>query len=389
MRILITGVSTRALAESARAAGYEFVTLDYFGDYDQKSWCENYSLKRDFDQAYGPGRLYEASRRLHYDALVYVASLENHPRIVALLAGIAEDEEARAHSTRPLLLGNSPQALSGVRDGPALLEFLRQQGVPAPRTLRPGETVPPDPTTRWLRKPVASGGGHEIAFWPGGKAPGAEFTLQEYVDGRPCSAAFAANGREASLLGLSEQLIGRREFGAAPFAYCGNIFPLPPGTDGAPDQVLAEVKALIRAITRAYGLTGLNGLDFVLHDGRVVPLEVNPRYTASMELMELAGAASMFDCQVQSVLEGRLPANWEGIRAGTYLGKAILYAEHDCRAPDTRDWVARGIRDVPFPGEEIAQGSPICTILGEGVTPGACYTILVSRAEELKGELYA
>ena len=34
MRILITGVSTRAIAESARAAGYDFFTLDYFGDYD-------------------------------------------------------------------------------------------------------------------------------------------------------------------------------------------------------------------------------------------------------------------------------------------------------------------------------------------------------------------
>ena len=85
-RILITGVSTRAIAESAQAAGYDFVTLDYFGDYDQKAWCENYTFARDFGLPYGPGPLYEASRRLKYDAVVYTASLENHPATVARLA---------------------------------------------------------------------------------------------------------------------------------------------------------------------------------------------------------------------------------------------------------------------------------------------------------------
>ena len=86
VRILITGVSTRAIAESAKAAGYDFVTLDYFGDYDQKAWCENYALARDFGLPYGPGPLYQASRRLKYDAIVYTASLENHPATVARLA---------------------------------------------------------------------------------------------------------------------------------------------------------------------------------------------------------------------------------------------------------------------------------------------------------------
>ena len=86
MRILITGVSTRAIAESARAAGYDFITLDYFGDYDQKRLCENYSLKRDFGLPFGSAELYESSQRLNFDSVVYLSNLENHPETVARFA---------------------------------------------------------------------------------------------------------------------------------------------------------------------------------------------------------------------------------------------------------------------------------------------------------------
>jgi len=48
LRILIVGFSTRAIAESAVRGGYDVVTIDYFGDRDQKELVENHSLMRDF-----------------------------------------------------------------------------------------------------------------------------------------------------------------------------------------------------------------------------------------------------------------------------------------------------------------------------------------------------
>ncbi len=395
VRILITGVSTRAIAESAKAAGYDFVTLDYFGDYDQKTWCENYALARDFGLPYGPGPLYEASRRLKYDAIVYTASLENHPATVArLAAGAALRGTAGGNGSG--LLGNRPEALKRVRHGPTLFAFLGDRGVPTPQTLfgnRPASATP----HRWLRKPVSSGGGHDVTFWDAGRPPGRGYLLQQHLAGQVCSAAFVANGREAVVLGLTEQLIGRPEFGATGFIYCGNLYPLLRTDGGALEELAAEVGDLATALTREFGLVGLNGLDFVLCDGRVWPLEVNPRYSASMELIEAAWGLSMFDCHVRAVLHGDLPdpgrADVAGGRAsdpnGSTYGKAILYAERDCRAPDTRNWAERGIRDVPFPGEAIVKGSPICTVLSSAATADACYAGLVEGAEALGGELYA
>ena len=283
-----------------------------------------------------------------------------------------------------------------MRHGPTLFAFLEDRGVPTPQTLFDNQPAPAAPH-RWLRKPVSSGGGHGVAFWDAGRPPGRGYLLQQYLAGQVCSAAFAANGREAVVLGLTEQLIGRPEFGATGFVYCGNLYPLLRTDGGAVSALEAEVSDLATALTREFGLVGLNGLDFVLCDGRVWPLEVNPRYSASMELIEAAWGLSMFDCHMRAVLHGDLPDLGRGPVAGertigpnrSIYGKAILYAARDCRAPDTRGWAERGIRDVPFPGEAIVKGSPVCTVLSCAATVDACYAGLIEKAETLGGELYA
>ena len=398
MRILITGVSTRALAHSAKAAGYDFLTLDYFGDYDQKSWCENYSLKRDFDLPFGPSRLYEASHTLTYDAVVYTASLENHPEIVARWVGNG------GRTARPRLLGNPAPVLARVRHWPALSAFLQRCEVPGPCTVPAGQLPPQGAGRRWLRKPIRSGGGHDVTFWPADRPVGRGFWLQEYVPGRVCSAAFLANGREAVLLGLTEQLVGRGEFGATGFTYCGNLFPLPQGEDGAGASLAAQVRgwsAPWPANSGWWASTGWILCSTLAGSGRSRSIRV---YSASMELIERASGLSMFDWQVRSTLHGELPdaADLPATRqspetgagavvpgAGDSYAKAILYAERNCRAPDTRDWPARGVCDVPFPGEQIRQGEPVCTMIASGPAAGACYARLSGLAEELKGELYA
>ena len=49
----------------------------------------------------------------------------------------------------------------------------------------------------------------------------------------------------------------------------------------------------------------------------------------------------------------------------------------------------QGIRDIPFPEEQIEVDSPICTILADGADREACYLELVKKAEELKQEIYS
>jgi hypothetical protein len=380
VRILIVGLSTRAIAESAVKGGYDVVTLDYFGDRDQRALVRNYALQRDFDLPFSPGALLEASRRLAFDAVVYTSSLENHPRVVETLA------QGRG------LLGNLPSVLREVRDWARLRAVCDEEGIPYPTTLLPGEEAEADPTVRWLRKPVHSGGGHGIEPWSGG-ALGEGQILQERVGGRPASAAFVADGTRSVLLSVTEQLIGREELGTRGYTWCGNILPLALRSSEEIYAIVQSVERTVARLTHRFDLRGVNGIDFVVTDSAEGPVhpylvEVNPRYTASMELVDRAYGLSVFDLHVRS-FDGELPAFSlaERLDDPRFYGKGIVYADEDVMMPNTADWRREGRRDVPFSGERIAAGHPICTVLAEGENRAECWRRLVGKAENVRKAL--
>lgn len=47
---------------------------------------------------------------------------------------------------------------------------------------------------------------------------------------------------------------------------------------------------------------------------------------------------------------------------------------------------SQGGKDVPFPGEMLAKGKPVCTVLARGATRETCYTRLVAQTDTLKKE---
>lgn len=379
MKILVAGLSVRAMVQSAVRSGYSVLALDAFGDEDLRAVTESLSLHRDFNARYSEGALFRASRGLSYDAVAYTSNLENHPGILKRIAG-----------RRPII-GNPPETVRRVRDWAALFAKLKKAGFPVPETIFAGENKKPDSRRRWLVKPVRSGGGHGIDFWRGGSSPGASRMLQEYLPGKACSASFAANGRECVVLGITEQLIGVRRFGSRKFRYCGNILPLPEALRlDSGRGILSQVQRLASFLTKEYGLTGVNCMDFILKKGDVILTEVNPRYSASMELAEQAYGLPVFHIHFQASVEGRLPAFELGnqLKDSGFFGKTILYAEKDAAAPDTRGWAARGIKDIPACGERLPKGGPICTILAEARTYDKACAKLIRRADWVKKNIY-
>jgi len=380
MKILIMGVSVRAMAESAVVSGYQVVGLDAFCDLDLQALCECYSLRRDYHSRFSAEALFKASRELSFDAAAYTANLENHPDIVGRMA------------KNSVLLGNPKKVLKRVRHWPSLFTALNQAGFKTPETLYPGDGRKPDLAKGWLVKPIHGGGGHRMAYWQDGKKLSRGCMLQEYIPGISCSAAFVSNGIEAVIIGITEQLIGLADLGGRDFYYCGNLMPLHTGKGANYDlQILDQVQRIATLLTREFGLVGVNGMDFILTGGLVCLLEVNPRYSASMELIERAYQLPVFDIHVSAISSGALP-DFDSASKITahdrYFGKTILYADKDGQAPDTRAWMERGIRDVPHPGEELLRGKPICTVLADGMTRNECYARLTAEVERLKGELY-
>src|SRR5690606_21619789 len=78
-----------------------------------------------------------------------------------------------------------------------------------------------------------------------------------------------------------------------------------------------------------------------------------------------------------AALDGALPAP-PAPPSGAY-GKAIVYARRDVVMADTRPWLGRDdVRDLPFPGERIRRGRPVCTVFARAPDARGCYAGLVA-----------
>ncbi len=302
-------------------------------------------------------------------ALVYGSSFENHPAVVARLSRGRER------------LGNAPRALRGARDVARLQAVITRHGGRVPLTL--GPTDARTEGRSWLRKPRRGGGGTGVRALGPGTTPGPREIVQERIDGTLASVTFAADGRRAVVLGIAAGLAGEPAFGATGFRYCGSLFPL-----RAETAIAARLDALVQALTVEFALVGVNGLDFVLRDGEAFVLELNPRYCASMELVERATGASVFDVHVEAC-RGRLGVPFAPPPAGVW-GKAIVWAQADGVAPDTRAWLGGDtVRDVPAPGAPLRRGQPICTVFATGSDDAECHGRLVASAQAIARACHA
>jgi predicted ATP-grasp superfamily ATP-dependent carboligase len=370
--VLIVGTSTRALAASAHRAGFAVSSCDAFGDLDQPPCETSIALRRDLGIPFGARAAERAARHLACDAVAYVANLENHPRVVRdLMRGRT-------------LLGNPPDVLARVRDPFALERAFASRGVVTARVAaRPSRAA-----AHWMVKPRASGGGRRVRLWrPGDPVRRGEY-LQERIEGVCGSVVFAADGRRAVALAVSRQLAGEPEFGASGFQYCGSVLSRDDAALGS--SVRDAAVALAVTVTEAFGLVGVNGVDFVVRDGVPVPIEVNPRYSASMELVERGLGLSIFALH-ERACRGELPAAdpMLGRAAPAAVGKAILYARHAVVPTTSHRWLDAGdVGDVPRDGAPIARGAPVCTLFATGADFWECRAALGRRAAELESDLY-
>jgi predicted ATP-grasp superfamily ATP-dependent carboligase len=360
----VVGASARAAAMSLVRAGFEPWAVDLFADRD---------LRRIAPVARCPAADYphgipDLCDQFPPGPVLYTGGLENHPGIVAELA-----------ARRPLC-GNGPDVLEQVRDPFRLTAILHGKAFAAPPVL-PATHTPPDPAL-WLRKSFHSAGGLGVRFADASDEPSTSAYYQQYIDGMPMSALFNTMANKTRLLGITEQLVGVPWLHARPFRYGGNLGPVELPADVTSDLIMMGYRVQIAA-----GIRGLWGADFVLADGVPWVVEVNPRYTAGLEVIEQGiGIAVGFDP------DGGPPP--ETPPATRIVGKAIYFAPHRITFPPTGPWDndlsgpydpcrLPGFADIPEAGEVIEAGWPVLTFFTTGSTPAECRERLQSRAADL------
>jgi predicted ATP-grasp superfamily ATP-dependent carboligase len=379
--LLIFGASARAAAFSALRAGITPWCVDLFADADLEARC---TVRRLPPSKY-PHGFVEAAGRGPKGPWIFTSGLENRSGLV------------RQISKRHTYWGIGPDQVDGVRSPQALSWLFRKSGIPHPAFWYKHRCdVPPG---KWLVKPWKASGGRDIRHWAGRRPPRALLQthyFQEFIVGKPCAAIYLGGGRPIRLLGVTRQLIGESWLHAKSFQYCGSVGPLHLG------PALREAfERLGTALTaERIRLRGLFGIDCVLRGNVPWPLEVNPRYTASIEVLEfganvpaMALHRAVFDPDATAIQE-KPRATASGV-----VGKAILFAQAALIFPTDGPWATTlrsqapvgrmpDFADIPHAGERIEKGRPILSFFVRADSESACLGKLRAVARHLDRWLF-
>jgi predicted ATP-grasp superfamily ATP-dependent carboligase len=439
-KIAVVGASARAAAFSLLRAGCEVVAADLFADADLARACP---VTRITDY---PEGLADWLSETRCDGWLYTGALENHPDLIDRMAKL-----------RPLL-GNKGGVLQTVRDPMQLhqnfgrtwdeilpdvadhlhelrsllgnLSYLQlQQAWDETRFCIP-ETKPCDGTHpgegEWLHKTGQGGNGSGVSKQsePGGLPPRSSGFWQRYIPGTPGSAIFVGDKLQCitrQLIGVDlnppppysgeglgeghltsgdggvydsanqpspspSQSTGR---GISDFQYCGTLAPWK-----LPAAAITDLTKLGQVLSTQYSLRGVFGIDFVFDGERVWLIEVNPRVTAAVEVVEritgnnlLAEHLAAFKFHSDPLRQIAKPA----------AGKVILYAKHPLAVSrllsekllaDAGPRHSPQLADIPNPDTTIAVGEPILTLLADGTDIATVEAELRERVAVLECELY-
>jgi uncharacterized protein len=389
--LLIFGASTRAAAFSALRAGLQPWCADLFADADLEARCPVMRLPAG---TYPHGFLGLAASDLP-GPWMYTGGMENRPALVRDIA-----------ARRPLW-GNGFVAISLFRNPWVWEGMLRSKGIPCPQNWFLKEGKPPG-DRRWLVKPLTGAGGAGIHPWNGEELTSARakrLFLQEIIDGEACAAIYLAKSTGSRLVGVTRQLVGESWLHAAPYHYCGSLGPL------ALDKPQRRAFQLLGAalvkgaddLRAIFGneapFRGLFGVDCVLKGGVPYPVEINPRYTASVEVLEHATGTPALALHRQ-VFESDCPAPVSGQVADRVIGKAILFARQPLTFPADGPWMQTlrqpgdvwdlpAFADIPHAGQSIEAGRPILTFFARADSLSVCREELQRIAADLDRWLYS
>ena len=348
-RIAIVGASARAAAFSAWRTGWETQAADLFADTDLQRIGKATAME---DYPYG---LAAWLASVDVEGWSYTGGLENWPDLIDQMTGTAP------------LWGNGGEVLRRVRSPWKLSAALTDAGFLFPETRSSADDISTDGS--WLTKTYRGSGGTGVSPYLGRATTQQDIVYQPRIEGTPVSAVYVAARREAKLLGATLQLVGIDSTGGPSFHYAGSI-----GSwqgEGRFAQQMHEIGALVAS---RFDLVGVFGIDMIAGPDGLWPVEVNPRYPASAEIIERNSHVSIMETHIAACRDGMLPDAFQP-RSSCCTGKAIYFAASTRIVTQSFfEWADRNSRkhpwplvtDVPAIGTEIPAGRPVVSLFSEG-----------------------
>lgn len=354
--VLIAAASGRALAASARRAGYRPLVADFFDDSDTGELAiASCGIEGGLESGFTQESLFAALEKLEARAepcgLVYGAGFEDR---VGLLEALAE---------RWSLLGNPPEVVRRVKDPETLATLCFFLDIPHPEVRR----TKPEACAGWLAKAVGGSGGTHVTPASEAREDDEDIYFQREVPGDPVSILLVADGSDARVIGASRQWPAPAP--DEPYRFGGSLRPA--GLSAGLQRRIAEIG---RSLARAAGLRGLGSVDFLVDGDNVTLIEINPRPGATLDIFDDCDGR-LFEAHLEGC-RGRLPT--EPLEFSGAAAAGIAYARREIEVMPVLDW-PDWAADREKPGGRLQAGAPVCTIEARAEDPVRARAILEQR----------
>lgn len=188
------------------------------------------------------------------------------------------------------ILGNDLDLVQFLRNKFATKKAIAKLGIPVPG-VRPIPTATEQESDLVILRPSTSDGGTGIRLSRYALAEEREnfAYAEEYIDGPSFNVHFTIGPDHIRVYEPSVQIIGVDILAPEPFAYCGGDFLAARNYyDGLVSEHLMTSTAQITEWLASLGYRGAGGVDFVVCDGVIYFLEVNPRMQCSSFALSIA-----------------------------------------------------------------------------------------------------
>ena len=379
--LVIVGFSARAAAQCAKRQGFEVIAVDFCADRDLKGQClAHYRL----DDPDWPTTL---------NAI--------HPSVPLLLTGGMEhrlESVDQCHSVANRMGPNGKQ-LAAMRSLDNWERWAFSCGIGWPVTLRGclNKSGISEQLFQgsWLLKPFRSAGGMGIANVINVSQLSDRFFtdrpnvyLQQRLPGNTIGITFLGSKFGSTLIGAAAAWPDNSKPPSQSYIYRGSYGPIPLTT-----VQIDKLQRFANLVGRESGLLGLWQADFLEHNDELSLLEINPRWSASMDILDVCLDLRLVETQYACICATMSQAGFDElatkacVRAkqsnDAILGKLIVYARAPFTVSQTQSdawWLNRwegdlssvrnGNRfaDIPCAGTDIDEGDPILTIMTTSIS---------------------
>ena len=361
-KLLLIGINTRSMLNSALKLNYDIFSTSYFSTSDtpqitnQKIILEEKDNEScgSFEENFSSSRILEISKD-------FIDEVDH----IIPISGVSPNEFSK--SDRKKILGN--KNVENIENKYEFYKKIRDE-FNTPETFlikdvdEAIEISKNKPEVKYILKPLKGSGGYDINLLDNNSSfqlnDGEDYILQEYVEGINLSSSILGS-RDMKKTIMNSRLLTENDFEKNnSFLYIGNILPL------TSESILTNVKDIKKInnemiqtstdLAYKFDLIGSNGVDYILNENGLYVIEINPRIQGTFECIEKSLEINMLDAHIKACQNEII----EIPQAKYYSYKKIIYSP--CRNKYSKINLDN-IYDLPHIGSITEKREPLLTII--------------------------